>query len=160
MYARLTAEEVAKRVEGPLLFLRRTLDVGYNEAVAVEGSDGVVRLGRIATVDEDTIVVEVLDDTAGLGLTGTRVRFFGEAAAAPGGPRHSGSRVQRCGKGDRRRAAHRGGTQSGHRWAAHQAGGAGGAAGFPADRHYCHRSHEQPGARAETAAVLRWRPAA
>ena len=78
MYARLTAEEVANRLEGPLLFLRRTLDVGYNEAVEVEGSDGLVRLGQITAVDEETIVVEVLDDTAGLALSGTRVRFFGE----------------------------------------------------------------------------------
>lgn len=86
MYGRLTAEGAASRVEGPLLFLRRTLDVGYNEAVEVEGSDGKVRLGRVAAVDEETIVVEVLDDTAGLALTGTRVRFFGEPLMFPLGP--------------------------------------------------------------------------
>ncbi|NOR41024.1 MAG: V-type ATP synthase subunit B [Gammaproteobacteria bacterium] len=86
MYGRLTAEGVANRAEGPLLFLRRTLDVGYNEAVEVEGSDGVVRLGRVATVDEETIVVEVLDDTAGLALSGTRVRFFGEPLKFNVGP--------------------------------------------------------------------------
>jgi len=86
MYARLTAEGVANRAEGPLLFLRRTLDVGYNEAVEVEGSDGIVRLGRVATVDEETIVVEVLDDTAGLALSGTSVRFFGEPLKFNVGP--------------------------------------------------------------------------
>lgn len=86
MYARLTAESAASRVEGPLLFLRRTLDVGYNEAVEVEGSDGIVRLGRIATVDDETIVVEVLDDTTGLALSGTRVRFFGEPLMFDLGP--------------------------------------------------------------------------
>ena len=86
MYGRLTAEGVATRAEGPLLFLRRTLDVGYNEAVEVEGSDGIVRLGRVATVDEETIVVEVLDDTAGLALSGTRVRFFGEPLKFNVGP--------------------------------------------------------------------------
>ncbi|MCK4710708.1 MAG: V-type ATP synthase subunit B, partial [Gammaproteobacteria bacterium] len=86
MYARLTAEEAANRVEGPLLFLRRTLDVGYNEAVEVEGSDGVVRLGRVATVDNETIVIEVLDDTAGVALSGTRVRFFGESLRFQLGP--------------------------------------------------------------------------
>ncbi len=86
MYARLTAEETANRVEGPLLFLHRTLDVGYNEAVEVEGSDGVVRLGRVATVDDETIVIEVLDDTAGLALSGTRVRFFGESLKFQLGP--------------------------------------------------------------------------
>jgi V/A-type H+-transporting ATPase subunit B len=30
----------AERVEGPLLFLRRTVSVGLNEAVTVTGSDG------------------------------------------------------------------------------------------------------------------------
>lgn len=86
MYARLTAEDAAHKVEGPLLFLRRTLDVGYNEAVEVEGSDGIIRLGRVATVDNETIVIEVLDETAGLALSGTRVRFFGESLKFQVGP--------------------------------------------------------------------------
>jgi V/A-type H+-transporting ATPase subunit B len=78
MYARLTAEDVAYKLEGPLLFLQRTIDVGYNEAVEVEGSDGIVRLGRVASVDNESIVVEVLDETSGIALSGTRIRFFGE----------------------------------------------------------------------------------
>jgi len=86
MYARLTGEDIANRAEGPLLFLRRTLDVGLNEAVEVEGADGRVRLGRIAALDEDSITVEVLDDTAGLALEGTRVRFFGEPLRFHAGP--------------------------------------------------------------------------
>ena len=36
----LTVEGAASRLEGPLLFLRRTLDVGLNDAVDVRGSDG------------------------------------------------------------------------------------------------------------------------
>ncbi len=86
MYARLIGEDIAQRVEGPLLFLRRAVDVGLNEAVEVEGSDGFVRLGRIAVLDEDSMVVEVLDDTAGLGLEGTRIRFLGEPLRFRVGP--------------------------------------------------------------------------
>jgi V/A-type H+-transporting ATPase subunit B len=78
MYARLIGEDIADRADGPLLFLRRTLDVGLNEAVEVETADGRVRLGRIAALDEESVTLEVLDDTAGLTLEGTRVRFFGE----------------------------------------------------------------------------------
>jgi V/A-type H+-transporting ATPase subunit B len=78
MYARLIAEDIAERADGPLLFLRRTLDVGLNEAVEVETADGRIRLGRVAALDEESITLEVLDDTAGLALEGTRVRFFGE----------------------------------------------------------------------------------
>jgi V/A-type H+-transporting ATPase subunit B len=78
MYARLVGEDIANRADGPLLFLRRTVDVGLNEAVEVEGADGRIRLGRIAALDEGSVTVEVLDDTAGLSLEGTRVRFYGE----------------------------------------------------------------------------------
>jgi V/A-type H+-transporting ATPase subunit B len=86
MYARLIGEDVADGAEGPLLFLRRTLDVGLNEAVEVEGADGRVRLGRVAALDEASVTLEVLDDTAGLALEGTRVRFFGEPLRFRVGP--------------------------------------------------------------------------
>ncbi len=85
-YARLMGEELAMRAEGPLLFLRRTLDVGLNEAVEVEGQDGSVRLGRIAALDQESLTVEMLDDTAGLALAGTRVRFLGEPLRFRVGP--------------------------------------------------------------------------
>jgi V/A-type H+-transporting ATPase subunit B len=86
MYARLTGEDIANRVDGPLLFLRRSVDVGLNEAVEVESADGPVRLGRIAALDRDSVTVEMLDDTAGLRLDGTRVRFFGEPLRFHVGP--------------------------------------------------------------------------
>jgi V/A-type H+-transporting ATPase subunit B len=85
-YARLVGEEIASRAEGPLLFLSRSLDVGLNEAVEVEGADHSVRLGRIAALDEESITIEMLDDTAGLALLGTRVRFFGEPLRFQVGP--------------------------------------------------------------------------
>ena len=86
MYARLIGEETAERAEGPLLFLRRSVDVGLNEAVEVESPDGRVRLGRIAALDETSVTVEMLDDTAGLALQGTRVRFIGEPLRFRVGP--------------------------------------------------------------------------
>jgi V/A-type H+-transporting ATPase subunit B len=86
MYARLTGDEIARRAEGPLLFLRRSVDVGLNEAVEVEGADGSVRLGRIAALDDESVTVEMLDDTAGLALAGTRVRFLGEPVRFHVGP--------------------------------------------------------------------------
>ncbi len=86
MYARLIGEEIAERAEGPLLFLKRSVDVGLNEAVEVESDDGRVRLGRVAALDEESVTVEMLDDTAGLALQGTRVRFFGEPLRFRVGP--------------------------------------------------------------------------
>ena len=75
---RLTAEGAATRLEGPLLFLRRTLDVGLADAVEVRGGDGRTRLGRIAAIDNDFMTIEVLESTSGLTLEGTVVRFVGE----------------------------------------------------------------------------------
>ena len=74
------------RIEGPLLFLRRTVDAGLNDAVEVEDSTGRRRLGRIAALDYDLITVEVLESTTGLSLSDTRVRFLGEPLHFAVGP--------------------------------------------------------------------------
>ena len=86
MRAELTVTDVAERVEGPLLFLRRTVNVGLNEAVQVTGSDGVSRLGRVATVDETSVIVEVLESTAGLGVRDTTISMLGEPICFDVGP--------------------------------------------------------------------------
>jgi V/A-type H+-transporting ATPase subunit B len=78
MRADLSVTGAATRIEGPLLFLRRTLNVGLNEAVEVIGDDGRARLGRISALDEEFMVVEVLESTEGLSPSTARVRFFGE----------------------------------------------------------------------------------
>jgi V/A-type H+-transporting ATPase subunit B len=83
---RLTVEGAATRLEGPLLFLRRTLDVGLADAVEVRGSDGRARLGRIAALDEQFMTIEVLESTAGLSLEGVVVRFRGEPLTFALGP--------------------------------------------------------------------------
>ena len=86
MLTRLTVEGAATRLDGPLLFLKRTVEVGLNEAVEVTGADGRARLGRVATLDEDYLVIEVLESTAGLALPDTRVRFYGRPLHFDVGP--------------------------------------------------------------------------
>ena len=73
-FAELTVTGAATRLEGPLLFLERTVRVGLNSAVEVIGADGAARTGRVALVDDDRMVIEVLESTSGLGLGDTRVR--------------------------------------------------------------------------------------
>ncbi|MEW6648402.1 MAG: V-type ATP synthase subunit B [Pseudomonadota bacterium] len=73
-------------IQGPLLFLRRTVNVGLNEAVEVYGQDGKARQGRVAALDDDTLTVEVLETTDGLALASTRVRFLGEPLHFAVGP--------------------------------------------------------------------------
>jgi V/A-type H+-transporting ATPase subunit B len=84
---RLYVAGAATRLEGPLLFLRRTVDVGLHDAVEVLGRDGAPRRGRIAAIDDEHMTIEVLESTAGLTLAHTRVRFLGEPplfGVAPG----------------------------------------------------------------------------
>ena len=86
MRADVYATGAATRIEGPLLFIRRTVNAGLNEAVEVEDTGGRVRLGRIAALDHDILTIEVLESTAGLSLSGTRVRFPGEPLHFAVGP--------------------------------------------------------------------------
>ncbi len=74
----LSATGAAVRLQGPLLFLRRVVEVGLKEAVLVEGVDGRQRAGRIAAIDEDFMTIEMLESTVGLDLPHTRVIFSGK----------------------------------------------------------------------------------
>jgi len=86
MKADVYVDGAATRLQGPLLFLKRTVNVGLNEAVEVEDGKGNVRLGRISAIDDDSLTIEVLESTAGLGLDDTRVRFMGEPLTFAVGP--------------------------------------------------------------------------
>jgi V/A-type H+-transporting ATPase subunit B len=75
------------KIDGPLLFLRRTLEIGLNEAVEVLDAQGRSRLGRVAALDEQFVTIELLEPSAGLGLAETVVRFLGapiEFGVGPG----------------------------------------------------------------------------
>ena len=86
MRANVFSTSSVRRIEGPLLFLKRNVNVGLNEAVEVIDEQGRGRLGRIATLDEDSMIIEVLESTSGLSLEHTRVRFPGEPLHLSAGP--------------------------------------------------------------------------
>ena len=86
MRADVYATGAAIRIEGPLLFLKRTVDAGLNEAVEIEDRDGNVRLGRIVALEEKIMTIEVLESTSGLGLADSLVRFLGEPLHFAVGP--------------------------------------------------------------------------
>jgi V/A-type H+-transporting ATPase subunit B len=85
-FTELSVSGAARRLEGPLLFLERTIRVGLNSAVEVIGPDGAARVGRVALVDDERMVIEVLESTAGLGLGDTRVRVRNEPLTFGVGP--------------------------------------------------------------------------
>ncbi len=86
MRATLSIEGAVTRVAGPLLFARRTVDVGLNSAVQVVGPDGHRRIGRVVALDEAALVLEVLESTHGLGTSDTRVILRDEPLQFAVGP--------------------------------------------------------------------------
>jgi V/A-type H+-transporting ATPase subunit B len=86
MTADLIVSNVAERIEGPLLFLRRNVNVGLNTAVEVIDGNNRNRIGRVTTLDEDSMIVEVLESTSGLGLKDNRVRILNEPLHCSLGP--------------------------------------------------------------------------
>jgi V/A-type H+-transporting ATPase subunit B len=98
MKADLRLSGATERVEGPLLFLRRTVSVGLNEALHVIGHDGMPRLGRVATLSDDTVIVEVLESTSGLGVRDTVIAIRGEPLCFDVGPNMLGRTFDSVGR--------------------------------------------------------------
>src|SRR5512135_3808229 len=65
------------RIEGPIVFVEGTTNVGYDEVVEVRDSQGRLRRGRVLEVGEGFAVVQVFAGTTGLSVDGTHVRFMG-----------------------------------------------------------------------------------
>ncbi|HMD74252.1 MAG TPA: hypothetical protein VKG05_10360, partial [Steroidobacteraceae bacterium] len=90
MRAELMLENCVQRIEGPLLFLERKVEVGLNAHVEVLDRGGRVRIGRVAAVDEHNFVIEVFESTSGLGVSDTRVRVWNEPLLFGVGPQMLG----------------------------------------------------------------------
>jgi V/A-type H+-transporting ATPase subunit B len=73
----------AEKLIGPLLFMERIHNVGYNELVEIRTESGKERLGIVLEAGEGTAVVQVFEGTTGLSLAETRVRFRGEPLRLP-----------------------------------------------------------------------------
>ena len=66
------------RIEGPLVYIRKTHPVGYQELVECIDRDGRIRTGLVLDTSDDVVVVQVFDGTSGLTLPDTGMRFMGE----------------------------------------------------------------------------------
>ncbi len=86
MRPELVVHGAATAIQGPLVFLKRTVTVGLNEAVELVDDSGRSRLGRVAALDDETMTIEVLESTVGLGLKNAAVRFLGEPIHMTLGP--------------------------------------------------------------------------
>jgi V/A-type H+-transporting ATPase subunit B len=72
-------------LRGPLLVLRDVTGVGWDEFADIRLQSGDVRHGLVLDVDRDLVVVQVLEGTDGMRLSGTRVTFAGEPLHIPVG---------------------------------------------------------------------------
>jgi V/A-type H+-transporting ATPase subunit B len=66
----------AQEVEGPIIIVRRSENVFYNEIVSVRDKKGVKRTGRIIDLNKETVVVQVFGTTNGLDLDETTIEFL------------------------------------------------------------------------------------
>ncbi|NLJ47011.1 MAG: V-type ATP synthase subunit B [Treponema sp.] len=67
----------ADRIDGPLVFIRKTHPVGYRELVECVDREGRTRLGMVLDTSDDAVVVQVFEGTQGLTMPETKVRFRG-----------------------------------------------------------------------------------
>ncbi len=72
-----------QRIQGPLLFIQGVRGVGFGEVADIVLPEGAVRQGRVLEVASDLAVVEVLEGTASLSVSATRVRFRGHPFITP-----------------------------------------------------------------------------
>ncbi|MGC8645257.1 MAG: V-type ATP synthase subunit B [Thermoplasmata archaeon] len=71
------------RIAGPLLFVEKVENVGYNELVEIQLPDGERRTGQVLETAKGIAIVQVFGQTTGLDVEGTSVRFLGETARIP-----------------------------------------------------------------------------
>lgn len=67
-------------IAGPLLFVERLMKASLGELVEIILDNGEARRGQVIELSEQHAVIQVLEETTGLGVTGTRVRLTESAA--------------------------------------------------------------------------------
>ena len=74
-----------RELRGPLAVVAGVDGVGWDEFVSLTVADGTVRHGLVLDVDRDVAVIQVLEGTAGMDLSSTRIRFSGAPLRIPVG---------------------------------------------------------------------------
>ena len=74
------------QVSGPLIMVEQVREVHYDELVEVETRTGEIRRGRVLEASEGKALVQLFEGTAGLDVTGSKVRFLGRVLEIPVSP--------------------------------------------------------------------------
>ena len=73
------------QLHGPLLFVRDTIGVGWDEFAVIRLASGETRRAVVLEVDGDLAILQVLEGTGSMTLGGTRVSFTGSPLRIPVG---------------------------------------------------------------------------
>ncbi|MBQ3835906.1 MAG: V-type ATP synthase subunit B [Treponema sp.] len=65
-------------VEGPIVAVRRSESVSYNEVVYIRDKNGEKKTGRVIDLNEEAAIVQVFGSTTGIDLKESSVEFLGE----------------------------------------------------------------------------------
>ncbi|MFW9832053.1 MAG: V-type ATP synthase subunit B [Candidatus Thorarchaeota archaeon] len=74
-----TVEEIS----GSLLLCKSVQGIGYGEVVRVIASDGDEKVGQVIDVSDNITVIQIFEETSGLNVNSTAVRFTGETVKLP-----------------------------------------------------------------------------
>jgi V/A-type H+-transporting ATPase subunit B len=69
-------------IAGPLVFVRKTEPVGFEELVNIQLSDGSVKRGQVLDTSDEMVAVQVFEGTAGISRE-SGVKFLGETIKMP-----------------------------------------------------------------------------
>ena len=75
--------KTVSRIAGPLLFVEKVENIGYNEMVEITLGNGEVRTGQVLDTRKGIAVVQIFGSTTGLDTGSTSVRFRGDIARIP-----------------------------------------------------------------------------
>jgi len=66
-----------QHITGPLIFLKNTHSIGYNEIVEIE-NNGILKKGIVLETSKDLVLIQCFENTEGLDICNTKVRFLGK----------------------------------------------------------------------------------
>jgi V/A-type H+-transporting ATPase subunit B len=70
--------KTVETLKGPLVFIHKTADIGYQELVTIKDPQGRVLHGQVVALHEDVAVVQLFENSAGLQISGAEAIFEGE----------------------------------------------------------------------------------
>jgi len=65
-----------ERIAGPLVFVKNTKNVRFQEIVKIKLANGTIKNGQVLEVTENTAVIQVFEGTSGIDVKNSKVKFL------------------------------------------------------------------------------------